>query len=147
MSRKITVGSLVGNSTPSRKGVLQDPLVGDPLLQEAERLYPTDGEYLLDKRLHLHTETMQGSFYLSRLTPPTPQEEGVERKDGREGTRKKPPEVEARIEAYRKMVELDKEIQFIPMPQHILDRQVQKDRLGKLATAIGIPSERGELAE
>lgn len=147
-TKKICVGSKSGPSTPSRCGVLPDPLVGDPVLAEAEHRYPTDGEFLLDKGLHLTTPS-GGKFYLSRLTPPTPQEEGVERRDRREGPRQKDREVQSRIELYRSQVERGEEIVFDPMPQWILDQQVQKsgDRMGKLAQSIGIPSERGELEE
>jgi hypothetical protein len=117
-------------STPTRRGLAawsQEPL-------------PTEGEDLVGKDLHISTPS-GGRFYISRMTPPTPSEEGVVKKDRRCGKRTPQEEVQQRLDAYQRDIDNDKPIEFLPYTEEVLERLLtksKKERIGKLAEAVKI---------
>ena len=146
MSTKLVVARilavLVANSqnapsAPSRKGDKTRENDRDVILQTAMREYPTDGEFLLTKELHLQVPG-GGQFFLSRTKPLPPTSEGIVKKDRREGKRLKHPEVERRLEYYGSCFDQNHPIDFLPYPPEVLDVIMPEGRLQALAERLGL---------
>jgi hypothetical protein len=140
MSTKSIVARMLENSnnaptTPSRRGVVGKV---DPILEEAIERYPTDGEFLLTKELSICTPS-GGQFFLSRTKPLPPKSEGCERSDRRlsENRKGRDPAITTRMLLYGMMADAGYEIMFIPLPEHLQNRQVVGKALESLAEAIG----------